>query len=104
MTILALRRARALAAVSVFALSGAVLVGCNSEGDLALQPKEVRTGSQDAAGTQMASGEHGAHGAPAAAAPEVKMPLFNDLGSHTHQISTKNRDAQAYFDQGYRLL
>ena len=107
MTLLALRRARALAAVSVLALSGALLAACNSEGDIALEANEGRHGSQDAAGQQMASGEHGAHGggsAAAAPAPEVKMPLFNDLGSHTHKISTKNRDAQAYFDQGYRLL
>jgi tetratricopeptide (TPR) repeat protein len=32
------------------------------------------------------------------------MPLFGNLGTHSHKISTKSRKAQAYFDQGYRLL
>jgi tetratricopeptide (TPR) repeat protein len=38
--------------------------------------------------------------APAAAAP----PLFTDLGSYHRAISTKNRTAQKYFDQGIRLV
>ena len=33
-----------------------------------------------------------------------EMPLFNNLGTHSHKISTKSGKAQAYFDQGYRLL
>ena len=34
----------------------------------------------------------------------VSMPLFNNLGTHSHKISTRNPKTQAYFDQGYRLL
>jgi tetratricopeptide (TPR) repeat protein len=38
-------------------------------------------------------------------APEAKaVPLFNDLGSYHRAISTKNRTAQKYFDQGLRLV
>jgi tetratricopeptide (TPR) repeat protein len=36
-----------------------------------------------------------------ASAPIV--PLFEDLGSHHHAVSTKNEQAQKYFDQGLRL-
>jgi len=32
------------------------------------------------------------------------MPLFTNLGTHSHRITTRNAKAQAYFDQGYRLL
>lgn len=32
------------------------------------------------------------------------MPLFKDLGTHSHKITTTSAEAQAYFDQGYRLL
>ena len=32
------------------------------------------------------------------------VPLFNDLGSYHRAISTKNRTAQKYFDQGLRLV
>ena len=34
----------------------------------------------------------------------TKMPLFSNLGDHTHKITTKSPEAQAYFDQGYRYL
>jgi hypothetical protein len=32
------------------------------------------------------------------------MPLFKDLGTHEHKITTSSPEAQAYFNQGYRLL
>jgi tetratricopeptide (TPR) repeat protein len=48
----------------------------------------------------VASG-HAAHAAPASA---NAVPLFDDLGSYHRAISTKNRAAQRYFDQGIRLL
>src|SRR5258708_34254145 len=32
------------------------------------------------------------------------MPLFDNLGTHSHKISTTNAEAQAYFNQGYRYL
>ena len=44
------------------------------------------------------------HGAPAAPAPTHAVPLFKDLGSYHREISTKNRTAQKYFDQGIRLV
>jgi len=31
-------------------------------------------------------------------------PVFANLGSHTHKISTKNAETQKYFDQGVNLL
>jgi len=35
--------------------------------------------------------------------PKSKAPLFEGLGSHTFPISTKNKMAQKYFDQGLKL-
>ena len=32
-----------------------------------------------------------------------QVPLFDDLGTHHHAVSTKNEQAQKYFDQGLRL-
>jgi len=32
------------------------------------------------------------------------VPLFNDLGTHHHAITTSNAQAQQYFDQGLRLV
>ena len=43
---------------------------------------------------------HGAAEAPAAAAP----PLFTDLGSYRRPVTTDSPQAQAYFDQGLRLV
>ncbi|MDZ4860884.1 MAG: hypothetical protein SGI88_18065 [Candidatus Hydrogenedentes bacterium] len=43
----------------------------------------------------------GAHG-PAQGSKEV--PLFDDLGDHHHAITTASPKAQAYFDQGLRLI
>jgi tetratricopeptide (TPR) repeat protein len=51
------------------------------------------------AGLARAAGEHGAH-APGAAAP----PLLDGLGVHHHAVTTTNRAAQRYFDQGLRLV
>ena len=48
---------------------------------------------------------HGAHGAatgePSSARP---VPLFGNLGSHHHVITTGSDKAQQYFDQGLRLV
>lgn len=35
---------------------------------------------------------------------ETPPPLFDDLGSHTHTVTTSNAEAQRYFDQGLRLV
>lgn len=32
------------------------------------------------------------------------VPLFEDLGSHHHAVTTSNETAQKYFDQGLRLI
>jgi tetratricopeptide (TPR) repeat protein len=32
------------------------------------------------------------------------VPLFDDLGTHHHAVTTSSEDAQKYFDQGLRLL
>ena len=46
----------------------------------------------------------GAPGPDAGAAPvEERAPLYDDLGSHSHAISTVVPAAQPYFDQGLRL-
>ena len=50
--------------------------------------------------TALAASGHGSHTAPGASEP---VPLFDDLGSYHRKISTKNRTAQKYFDQGLRL-
>ena len=63
-----------------------------------------------AAAPALAQHDHGGGGAPGAARelPEVfdePMPLFETaLGDHHHPISSKNEKAQAYFDQGFRLM
>ncbi len=101
------RRVRALVSVSVVSLALGGLAACNSEGDLAVVPAPVNAKSEKpaASGDHPAMGMHDGHdeGAAPPAAP-VQMPLFHDLGSHTHKISTKNAQAQLYFDQGYRYL
>ena len=45
---------------------------------------------------------HADHGGSPQAA--TKMPLFDNLGSHEHKITTSSPEAQAYFNQGYRYL
>ncbi|MFN2431304.1 MAG: hypothetical protein ABR599_00525 [Gemmatimonadota bacterium] len=51
--------------------------------------------------------EHAGHAAPPAveesAASTSRIPLYNDLGSHGHPITTSSPAAQQYFDQGLRL-
>lgn len=32
------------------------------------------------------------------------IPLFDNLGDHTHKVTTKSTEAQQYFDQGLRFL
>jgi hypothetical protein len=49
---------------------------------------------------------HGLHAAPAAgptAYDEATPPLFGNLGQHTWTITTRNLEAQAFFDQGLQL-
>ena len=46
----------------------------------------------------------GQHEHIATAAPAGSVPLFDDLGSYHHAITTSSPEAQRYFDQGLRLL
>ncbi len=54
---------------------------------------------EDAAGDM-----HAGHGAHAAHGGAAKTPLLDNLGTHSHEITTTSAEAQAYFDQGYRQL
>src|SRR5688572_30498844 len=36
--------------------------------------------------------------------PAESVPLFDDLGTHHHQVTTSNEMAAKYFDQGLRLV
>jgi len=40
----------------------------------------------------------------ASPAPRPSVPIFQDLGSHTHPVTTTSPLAQQYFDQGLRLV
>lgn len=51
-----------------------------------------------------ASAQHLHHAAGPAAAASDSVPLFDNLGRYTKPISTRIPAAQAYFDQGVRLL
>jgi tetratricopeptide (TPR) repeat protein len=44
------------------------------------------------------------HAHAAAPARDARPPLFEDLGSYSHPITTGSAEAQRYFDQGLRLL
>ena len=46
----------------------------------------------------------GAHDTPPAAAPGKTIALDKGLGPLHHAVSTRNREAQAYFDQGLKLV
>ncbi len=63
------------------------LAGCTSTSAPARQHKHGTT----SAGADIAKTANGAL-------------LFGNLGSHTRQVSTRNPDAQRYFDQGLRFL
>ena len=43
-------------------------------------------------------------GEPAPPAGEATVPLYTDLGTHAHPITTRSPLAQQYFDQGLRLV
>lgn len=56
--------------------------------------------------TEVAPFHHGLHAAPTAgptAYDDASPPLFDNLGRHTWRITTRNPEAQAFFDQGLRL-
>ncbi len=55
-----------------------------------------------AVGCSAQPGSHGHHGEPATAAG--RPVLFDNLGDYHRMISTTSRQAQAYFDQGLRLV
>jgi len=55
------------------------------------------------AGGDPRDGHPGAGPGPAPSAAPL-APLFDDLGSHHHAVTTKSDGAQKYFDQGLRLV
>ncbi len=50
------------------------------------------------------SAQPGPHGHGSAASPSAAPPLFDNLGRHHRAITTTSPQAQAYFDQGLRLV
>jgi tetratricopeptide (TPR) repeat protein len=56
------------------------------------------------AGCSVEPGSHAHHGGPAAAPAASAPVLFDNLGDYHRTISTTSRQAQAYFDQGLRLV
>jgi tetratricopeptide (TPR) repeat protein len=57
-----------------------------------------------AAGCSGQAGSHAQHGGPATATTAGPPVLFDNLGDYHRTISTSSRPAQAYFDQGLRLV
>lgn len=41
---------------------------------------------------------------PSVCRAPTSMPLFDNLGTHEHKITTTSAETQAYFNQGYRFL
>lgn len=56
------------------------------------------------AGCSGQSGSHGHHGGPAAGPAAGAPVLFDNLGSYHRAVTTSSLRAQAYFDQGLRLV
>ena len=56
------------------------------------------------AGCSVEPGAHAHHGGPAAATAAGPPVLFDNLGDYHRTVSTTSRQAQAYFDQGLRLV
>ena len=65
------------------------LVGCLDDAEMGAPPP----GDASKAGMSVCS-----------AGGAKKMPLFDNLGTHEHKITTSSAEAQAYFNQGYRYL
>ena len=57
-----------------------------------------------AAGCSAQPGSHAHHGAPSAPPAGGAPVLFDNLGDYHRTITTTSRQAQAYFDQGLRLV
>jgi tetratricopeptide (TPR) repeat protein len=57
-----------------------------------------------AGSAQGQSHDHVAAAAPVDSQPAAHAPLFDDLGSLHHAVSTRSSLAQRYFDQGLRLV
>ena len=71
---------------------------------IARLPTRLVLGLVLAAGCSAQPGPHAHHGGPSAA-PAMGAPvLFDNLGDYHRTITTTSRQAQAYFDQGLRLL
>lgn len=93
-------RARVLAACAAFAL----LTGCESmpaifDSEPAAE-QQTQAADHQSGDHQMSGMSHHDMGASANAG----VPILEGLGDHTHKISTKVPEAQAYFNQGIRLM
>ena len=55
------------------------------------------------AGPGAVAGQNHTHEHEQELSAHVKVPLYDDLGTHHRAISTRSPEAQAYFDQGIRL-
>ena len=71
---------------------------------IARLPTLLALGLVLAAGCSAQPGSHAHHGGPSAAPAGGAPVLFDNLGDYHRTITTTSRQAQAYFDQGLRLL
>jgi len=71
---------------------------------IARLPIRLALGLFLAAGCSVQPGSHAHHGGPAAAPAGGAPVLFDNLGDYHRTITTTSRQAQAYFDQGLRLV
>jgi tetratricopeptide (TPR) repeat protein len=93
-------RTRILASCAVISL----LTACESM-DGMFGPEDSGPSSQTPASASHASNPGHMGTTPATTASAAAgVPMLEGLGTHTHKISTKVPETQAYFDQGVRLL
>jgi tetratricopeptide (TPR) repeat protein len=71
---------------------------------IARLPIRLALGLFLAAGCSVQPGSHAHHDGPAAAPAGGAPVLFDNLGDYHRTITTTSRHAQAYFDQGLRLV
>ena len=90
-------------------LTGVVFVGLLACGGAEKAPKSTGPGMDVDQGEAKAGGEHGHGQEPAMPALRLDQivegaALMPDLGTHTRTITTSSKEAQAYYDQGLRLV
>jgi hypothetical protein len=91
--------ADAVRRIAAVAIASGLMAGASL-----LAPPAAAQGQQPR--TEVAPFQHGVHagaGGGPTAYDEATPPLFDNLGKHTWKVTTKNPEAQAFFDQGLRL-